>query len=90
MVGRLIVGKPAGPDPLPFDYFVADPQQRGWRLCPSRRRLLFRRSMRYWLQEPYIRPEHGLLEQRHQTGVRGCPGGAVPLEGIPAGRHVIC
>ena len=33
MVGRLIVGKPAGPGALPFDYFIADPQQRGWRLC---------------------------------------------------------
>ena len=33
MVGRLIVGKPAGPGALPFDYFIDDPQQRGWRLC---------------------------------------------------------
>jgi len=35
MVGRLIVGKPAGPGALPFDYFIADPQQRGWRRVPK-------------------------------------------------------
>ena len=35
MVGRLIVGKPAGPGALPFDYFAADPAERGWRLVPK-------------------------------------------------------
>ena len=35
MVGRLIVDKPSGPGALPFDYFVDDPNQRGWRRVPK-------------------------------------------------------
>ena len=35
MVGRLIVGKPAGPGALPFDYFTNDPQKRGWCSVPK-------------------------------------------------------
>lgn len=35
MVGRLIVDKASGPGALPFDYFVDDPNQRGWRRVPK-------------------------------------------------------
>ena len=35
MIGRLIVGKPAGPGALPFDYFTNDPQKRGWCSVPK-------------------------------------------------------
>jgi plastocyanin len=34
MVGRIIVGQPAGPGTLPFDYFHADPAAQGWRAVP--------------------------------------------------------
>ena len=35
MVGRIIVGKPAGPGTLPFDYFQDEPDKRFWRLVPT-------------------------------------------------------
>jgi plastocyanin len=34
MVGRIIVGKPAGPGTLPFDYFKDDPSKRLWQPVP--------------------------------------------------------
>jgi plastocyanin len=34
MVGRIIVGRPAGPGTLPFDYFRNDPAKRHWRSVP--------------------------------------------------------
>ena len=35
MVGRIIVGQPAGPGTLPFDYFKGDPAARDWRPVPA-------------------------------------------------------
>jgi len=35
MVGRIIVGHPAGPGVLPFDYFRSDPTKRSWRSVPE-------------------------------------------------------
>jgi plastocyanin len=35
MVGRIIVGRPAGPGTLPFDYFEGDPAARDWRPVPK-------------------------------------------------------
>jgi plastocyanin len=35
MVGRIIVGQPAGPGTLPFDYFREDPAARNWRAVPN-------------------------------------------------------
>jgi plastocyanin len=35
MVGRIIVGQPAGPGTLPFDYFQGDPAARDWRPVPE-------------------------------------------------------
>ena len=35
MVGRIIVGRPAGPGTLPFDYFRADPSKRHWQPVPE-------------------------------------------------------
>jgi hypothetical protein len=35
MVGRIIVGRPAGPGTLPFDYFDDDPATRDWRPVPK-------------------------------------------------------
>lgn len=34
MVGRIIVGKPAGPGTLPFDYFRGQPGKGSWRAVP--------------------------------------------------------
>src|SRR5258708_13326306 len=34
MVGRIIVGKPAGPGTLPFDYFKDEPDKRAWLPLP--------------------------------------------------------
>lgn len=34
MVGRIIVGKPAGPGSLPFDYFEGKPGTEDWRPVP--------------------------------------------------------
>ena len=34
MVGRIIVGRPAGPGALPFDYFRGDPAKQHWRSVP--------------------------------------------------------
>jgi plastocyanin len=35
MVGRIIVGRPAGPGTLPFDYFEGDPAGRDWQPVPK-------------------------------------------------------
>jgi plastocyanin len=35
MVGRIVVGRPAGPGTLPFDYFEGDPAASGWRAVPK-------------------------------------------------------
>jgi plastocyanin len=35
MVGRIIVGRPAGPGTLPFDYFRADRSKRHWQAVPA-------------------------------------------------------
>ncbi len=35
MVGRIIVGKAAGPGTLPFDYFKNEPDKRAWRPVPK-------------------------------------------------------
>jgi len=35
MVGRIIVGKPAGPGTLPFDYYRDEPGKRAWRPVPK-------------------------------------------------------
>jgi len=35
MVGRIIVGKAAGPGTLPFDYFKDEPDKRSWRPVPK-------------------------------------------------------
>ena len=35
MVGRIIVGHPAGPGVLPFGYFRNDPAKRSWRPVPE-------------------------------------------------------
>lgn len=35
MVGRIIVGRPAGPGTLPFDYFKGRPGTTGWRPVPE-------------------------------------------------------
>src|ERR1051325_2738701 len=34
MVGRIVVGKPAGPGTKPFDYWVGTPGTDGWRHVP--------------------------------------------------------
>jgi plastocyanin len=34
MVGRIVVGRPAGPGTLPFDYFRDDPAAQHWRPVP--------------------------------------------------------
>jgi plastocyanin len=34
MVGRIVVGRPAGPGTLPFDYFRDDPAAQHWRAVP--------------------------------------------------------
>jgi plastocyanin len=34
MVGRIVVGRPAGPGTLPFDYFRDDPGTQHWRPVP--------------------------------------------------------
>ena len=34
MVGRIVVGQPAGPGGLPFDYFKGRPGTRGWKPVP--------------------------------------------------------
>jgi plastocyanin len=41
MVGRIIVGRPAGPGSLPFDYFKGDPAAAGWASVPPAARLAF-------------------------------------------------
>jgi plastocyanin len=41
MVGRIIVGRPAGPGTLPFDYFKDDPAKRRWRSVPPAARRAF-------------------------------------------------
>jgi plastocyanin len=35
MVGRIVVGAPAGPGALPFDYFVGRPETAGWLPVPD-------------------------------------------------------
>ena len=35
MVGRIVVGRPAGPGMLPFDYFRSDPAKALWRPVPE-------------------------------------------------------
>ncbi len=35
MVGRIIVGRPAGPGTLPFNYFQGDPAKQHWRSVPA-------------------------------------------------------
>ena len=35
MVGRIIVGRPAGPGTLPFDYFKSDPAKASWQPVPE-------------------------------------------------------
>ena len=34
MVGRIVVGRPAGPGSLPFDYFERDPARQHWKPVP--------------------------------------------------------
>jgi hypothetical protein len=34
MVGRIVVGKPAGPGALPFDYFKGTPGTGDWKPVP--------------------------------------------------------
>jgi hypothetical protein len=34
MVGRLVVGRPAGPGTLPFDYFKGQPGTEAWKPVP--------------------------------------------------------
>ena len=34
MVGRIVVGQPAGPGTLPFDYFLDDPAAQHWQPVP--------------------------------------------------------
>lgn len=41
MVGRIIVGHPAGPGTLPFDYFLTLPDHPHWRAVPSAARKAF-------------------------------------------------
>lgn len=41
MVGRLVVGRPAGPGTRPFDYFKAAPATRGWTEVPEAARTAF-------------------------------------------------
>lgn len=35
MVGRIIIGRPAGPGSLLFDYFKSDPGRAGWQPVPE-------------------------------------------------------
>ncbi len=41
MVGRIVVGRPAGPGTLPFDYFRGRPGAEGWRPVPEAARRAF-------------------------------------------------
>lgn len=41
MVGRIIVGRPAGPGALPFDYFAGRPGAAGWKPVPPAARQAF-------------------------------------------------
>lgn len=41
MVGRLIVGKPAGPGSLPFDWFKGSAEGRSWQEVPPEARAAF-------------------------------------------------
>jgi plastocyanin len=41
MVGRIVVGRPAGPGTLPFDYFVGRPGTSGWQPVPEAARKAF-------------------------------------------------
>lgn len=41
MVGRIVVGRPAGPGALPFDYFRGDPATAAWASVPPAARAAF-------------------------------------------------
>jgi plastocyanin len=41
MVGRIVVGRPAGPGTQPFDYFVGRPGSEGWQRVPPAARAAF-------------------------------------------------
>jgi len=41
MVGRLVVGRPAGPGTRPFDYFVGKPGTTQWIAVPEAARATF-------------------------------------------------
>jgi len=41
MVGRIVVGRPAGPGALPFDYFKGRPGTEGWKSVPEAARKTF-------------------------------------------------
>jgi plastocyanin len=41
MVGRIVVGQPAGPGGLPFDYFSGRPGAAGWKAVPEAARKAF-------------------------------------------------
>ncbi len=41
MVGRIVVGRPAGPGTLPFDYFRDDPAKQHWQSVPPAARRAF-------------------------------------------------
>jgi plastocyanin len=41
MVGRIVVGRPAGPGALPFDYFNGRPGTAGWKPVPDAARKAF-------------------------------------------------
>lgn len=41
MVGRIIVGRPAGPGTLTFDYFWNDPAKQRWQSVPEVARRAF-------------------------------------------------
>jgi hypothetical protein len=41
MVGRIVVGRPAGPGSLPFDYFSGRPGTAGWKTVPEAAQKVF-------------------------------------------------
>ncbi len=54
MVGRLVVGRPAGPGALPFDYFAGRPGTEGWKPVPAAARRAFP-SVERILREKVVR-----------------------------------
>ncbi len=55
MVGRLVVGRPAGPGALPFDYFRGRPGTGNWKPVPAAAREAFP-SVERILEERIVRP----------------------------------